>query len=376
MNLLGILLLASCGSESVPETEEVVEEKEDIISYDRLCLDDSGCVAAERMAALLDYTGAVYGFSDKFNFDGQLSEGEKKFSIDTFVPQEVSDPFTSSYFSETELTHFFDQARMHFLKSLGSQILPEREDCQSIERLSLNQTGQQGLLLSGAHRCFYEFGEAYQSSGDELKVAADPSSWVFVLEGEQSFPEIQLFQKISQILDIPKVQPGAKITDRDVIKATAERYKPNDRDYLVALAYALFVESMVMYDQRQGYDGLNSSEMDRAFSLAMKKLEETVSMDNKEKSEVEMDLLRLCGATLEMQSTEEIWAAYGKQAAGLNGISQKRIAELTVLANEIGGPRLKTGIEGYAQAGRNQSLFVMDERFRPSVDLVYTLPSP
>lgn len=178
------------------------------VQYRTVCVKSERCPTHERVAAVYDYVGAVYGDQERIQYDGLLTATECSYVVSTFGPLSTT----------VEVSTYISTAQQKFLHAHRRDSV--RRYCSEskhfhVGRVKHKQLGE-AFFLGGLHHCGDQFGEMY-TNGIELDVAASPQAWVFLIEDFQDVgtanvdqdrknadEEYLLFTHIAQVLRIPR----------------------------------------------------------------------------------------------------------------------------------------------------------------------------
>ncbi len=336
-------------------------------TYNKTFINSPKAPVNQRIEAIYDYVGAVYGSNKDAKYDGNLTVAERQSVIGEFGEFRLN----AGKLESQEIESYLAKAKEKFFQRLN---LLGR--CQWNPELSLYKTFQsqkigEAQLLSVPHDCALQLGSMYFSNGVELQVAANPNVWVFFVEGfgskETEGGEAALFRRLSEVLgQIPIYNPLEKNTFS--LSVMQEASKKTKRSVLEYQAIALGQVFLTM--ARRGAQ-LSDETLDQAINVlesSYQRLKPGYQIDRDKLKEAYFQFVW----EKKPSSTREVYQALARDGALHRKLAQKQnplASELTQACNEINAREVRESLRGNPK--RKRALFQLGLVHVPLVESIY-----
>lgn len=176
------LILGACSRQE--KTPSQTRRKTDQYSpprdthYQKKCIADTGCAPMSRIAAAYDYVGYMYGPPGKVKYDEVLTLKERQYAEKTFG--KLNHPKQIPLYLQTNQVY-----------SLGDYATgPDHPSCRQLDLWKVLHAVDPELgeayVIGSVHHCYEFFAGMLAATGVELKIAAAPEDWLFLVESSVS----------------------------------------------------------------------------------------------------------------------------------------------------------------------------------------------
>ncbi len=223
-------------------------------TYNKTVINSPKASVNQRVEAIYDYVGAVYGSNKDAKYDGNLTVAERQSVVGEFGELKPK----SAKLTQKEVEAYLSKARISYISKLH---LPsnQRGLCTTTP---VNMTSfispkvGKGYFFGGPHaNCGIELGALYFSQGLELQVAAHPENWIFFPEaygitsygGRKVNPDQEqlLLKRIGEALGVPLYNPlPSNTTGLDVLNTASKKYKVAVEEYISIILLGLMVQQV------------------------------------------------------------------------------------------------------------------------------------